>query len=103
MEENFSSSEESDENQGRQDQNDEIQIQINYNYPHNTYFYPLNDVDPREYCRVYLNYYNQLILKHCPSGFAPYNTLLRLQIPIHMDKDPKKQAEIDFIKKINSQ
>jgi hypothetical protein len=75
---------------------EDIVVECNYRYPINMNYYPINDVNPKEYIETYQLHYNNLILKYLPIEYAPIIIAQSLQIPIYWDKNAKIQAERDF-------
>lgn len=65
-------------------------------------YYPVRQLDPLEYFKVYFQHYNTLLYEYGFVEWAPFIKAKSLAVPLSYHPDPKVQASYDFLARIKT-
>ena len=65
-------------------------------------YYPVCQLDPLEYFKVYFQHYNTLLYEYGFVEWAPFIKAKSLAVPLSYHPDPKVQASYDFLARIKT-
>lgn len=81
---------------------DEFQANCDTECSESEIYYPVSQLDPLEYFKVYFQQYNVLLLEHGFVEWAPFIKAKSLAVPLRYHPDPKVQASYDFLARIKT-